>query len=266
MIQTMPVPMKGASFSSVASVVLQRNLWVVLRSPGLLLPALLFPICILIGFVGALSTITSIPGFTFEDYTAFLYVFVLFQGVALTGASGGLAMAEDFESRFMRRVMVAAPNRAGIVVGYVIAMLARAVLVSAVLTIVSLGLGMQVDGSPLDLLALFALAALFNIVVTLWATGVALHIRSMKAAPGMFLPVFLLLFLTPVYVPLDLLTGWLKAVATVNPLTRFLEAGRAYISGGSANAVLAFGLVLGMLVLTTAWAFRGLRRAEARGA
>jgi ABC-2 type transport system permease protein len=33
----------------------------------------------------------------------------------------------------------------------------------------------------------------------------------------MQMPVFLILFFAPVYVPLALLTGWIHAVATVNP-------------------------------------------------
>ena len=47
----------------------------------------------------------------------------------------------------------------------------------------------------------------------------------------MQMPVFLVLFFAPVYVPLSLLEGWIHAVATVNPLTRVLEAGRSLLAG-----------------------------------
>lgn len=257
--------MSGATGLSVMLSVVKRNLMVLLRTPALLLPALLFPVFFLVGFVGALSSITELPDFGFDNYTAFVFVFVLLQSAALTGASGGLAMAEDFESRFLRRVMLAAPNRVAIVAGYVIAMLLRGVLVAAVLTLFSFLLGLSIDGSPLEILGLIALAVLLNVAVTLWSTGVALHVRSLKAAPGMFLPVFLLLFLTPVYVPRELLTGWLRNVANVNPLTRLMEAGRGFIAGQPADASLAFGLAVGLVVLTMAWAYHGLRRAEAMG-
>jgi len=50
--------------------------------------------------------------------------------------------------------------------------------------------------------------------------------RSIHAGPLMQTPVFLILFLAPVYVPLGLLQGLLHAVASVNPATAFLEAGR----------------------------------------
>ncbi len=47
----------------------------------------------------------------------------------------------------------------------------------------------------------------------------------------MQMPVFLVLFFAPVYVPLALLHGWIHGVAVVNPLTRVLEAGRGFIAG-----------------------------------
>jgi ABC-2 type transport system permease protein len=77
--------------------------------------------------------------------------------------------------------------------------------------------------------------------------------------------VFLTLFLAPVYVPLDLLSGWIHGVASVNPATAFLEAGRDLISGTSADVVLAFGVAAGLIAVFSLWAFRSLRSAEAAG-
>ena len=54
----------------------------------------------------------------------------------------------------------------------------------------------------------------------MWSAGIALRFRSIQAGPLMQTPTFLALFLAPVYVPLDLLEGWVQAVATVNPITR----------------------------------------------
>ncbi len=68
-----------------------------------------------------------------------------------------------------------------------------------------------------------------------------MRIRSMQAGPIMQLPVFLILFFAPVYVPLALLEGWLHAVAEVNPVTRLLETGREFVAGEPANAAAAFG-------------------------
>jgi ABC-2 type transport system permease protein len=121
---------------------------------------------------------------------------------------------------------------------------------------------MNVGGNGVDLFALYMLAVLVSLAGTLWATGVALRIRTMQAGPVMQMPVFLTLFFAPVYVPLDLLKGWLHAVARVNPTTALLEAGRSLIAGDPAHLALAFGAALGLGVGFLLWAYRGLRSAE----
>jgi len=78
-------------------------------------------------------------------------------------------------------------------------------------------------------------------------------------------PVFLILFLAPVYVPLDLLSGWIHAVASVNPVTALLEAGRGFISGEPELVALAFAIALALPLLFALWARSGLKRAEAAG-
>ena len=65
------------------------------------------------------------------------------------------------------------------------------------------------------------------------------------------------------YVPIDLLHGWVEAVAHVNPITAIVEAGRDFISGASTDTLLAYGCGLGLCVLFGVWAVTGLRRAEA---
>jgi ABC-2 type transport system permease protein len=78
----------------------------------------------------------------------------------------------------------------------------------------------------------------------------------------MQIPVFLVLFLAPVYVPLNLLEGWIHSVAKLNPATAFLEAGRGFISGDPTSVLLAFGLAIALVALFSLWARGGLRSAE----
>ena len=120
-------------------------------------------------------------------------MFALLQAAGFTGAMGGFAMVEDFQSGSMDRLMTTAPARAAIVLGYVMAMLVRAAIAIAILTPVAYALGMRLNGTPLEIVGLFGLAALLNIVATLWSCGVAMYFRSYAAAALMFMPLFLLL-------------------------------------------------------------------------
>ena len=149
--------------------------------------------------------------------------------------------------------------------GYARAALVRWLVTAAVLTIVALLVGMNVGGDGVDLLGLYTLALLVNIAAVLWAAGVAMRLRTMQAGPVMQMPVFLVLFFAPVYVPLSLLQGWIHGLATVNPLTRVLEAGRGFLAGSPTQVGVAFAVALGLAALFSLWALRGLRSAEAAG-
>ena len=249
-----------------ASGVAWRTLKVVFTNPSLFFPSLIFPLFFFTAFAGGLSQVANVPGFNFEPgYTAFQFCFVLIQSAAFGGVFTGFGIARDFEYGFARRLLLAAPNRTGIVLGYVIAALARWAVTATVLTVVALLAGMNVFGGAVDVFGMYALALLINIAGLLWASGVAMRFRTMQAGPVMQMPVFLTLFFAPVYVPLGLLDGWIEALATVNPLTYVLEAVRGMLAGDEVHVLLAFGLAVGLIGGFAFWALRGLRSAEAAG-
>jgi ABC transporter DrrB family efflux protein len=254
------------SFWSVALAVAWRVLHNVFTTPSLLFPSLVFPLFFFTAFAGGLSRVDNIPGFDFPNgYTAFQFVFVLLQSAAFGGVFTGFGVARDFEYGFARRLLLAAPRRTGLIAGYVLAALARWLVTATLLTVVALVAGMEVGGDGVDLFALYALALIVSIAGTLWATGVAMRFRTIQAGPIMQLPVFLALFFAPVYVPLDLLSGWLHAVASVNPATALLEAGRSLISGSPEHVALAYLAAFGIAGALCLWALRGLRSAERAG-
>ena len=100
---------------------------------------------------------------------------------------------------------------------------------------------MQVGGGPVDLVAMYTLALIVNLCGFLWAAGIATRLRTIQAGPLMQMPVFLLLFLAPVYVPLALLGDTLHAIARFNPLTYALESGRGFLAGDPVHVALGFG-------------------------
>jgi ABC-2 type transport system permease protein len=254
------------TFVSIALGVAWRTLHNVFTTPSLLLPGLLFPLLNFTAFAGGLSRVSDVPGFDFPPgYTGFQFVFILLQSAVFGGVFSAFGIARDFEYGFARRLLLAAPHRSGIVVGYAIAALTRWLVVAVIVTVVALAAGMQIGGDGIDLAALYALALVAHVAGMLWAAGVALRFRNVQAGPLMQMPVFTVLFFSPVYVPLSLLDGWMEAVATVNPLTRLLEAGRSLLAGEPSGIGLAFGLALGLALCFSLWAFRGLRRAEAAG-
>jgi len=252
---------------NVISGVAWRTLKNALTNPQILLPTMLFPLFFFAAFAGGLSQVAKVPGFDFPPgYTAFQFVFVLLQSAAFGGVFTGFGVARDFESGFAKRLLLAAPHRSGIVIGYALAAFVRWAIVAVLLTVIALAVGMNVVGGVADLFGLYMLALFVNLCGFFWAGGIAMRFRTIQAAPLMQMPVFLILFFAPVYVPLSLLEGWIEAVASVNPTTYLLETGRGFVAGDAPHVVGAFLLAIGMGVVFWTWAFLGLRKAEAAGA
>ncbi|HEY2572145.1 MAG TPA: hypothetical protein VGI27_11750, partial [Solirubrobacteraceae bacterium] len=116
-----------------------------------------------------------------------------------------------------------------------------------------------------ELVGLVGLGIMMNLVSALWACGVAMFLRTEQAGALIQMPVFVILFLAPVFVPLGLLTGWIHAVASYNPATIVLEAARGLLAGSPVKVALAFGLLLGGVAVMSLWARRGLASAERAG-
>jgi ABC-2 type transport system permease protein len=251
-------------FFQVAWAVAARQIYKYFTNPAFLAPAL-FPLFFFVAFAGGLTRVGDIPGFDYAaGYIAFQYVWALMQAVSMGGAFTGFSIAGDFENGFARRLMLAASNRYGIILGYTIASLVRATMTGTLVTVIALLTGMPITGGY-DFFGLVVLAVMANIAATLFGAGVAMLLRTQQAGPIIRTPIFLVLFLAPVFVPLSLLTGWIEAAARLNPFTHILEAARGYLAGEPTSVASAFFISAVLIIVLAFWAVYGLRRAEKAG-
>ena len=252
------------SFFQVAWAVAGRQTYKYFTNPAFLAPAL-FPLFFFVAFAGGLTRVGDIPGFDYAaGYIAFQYVWALLQAVTMGGAFTGFSIASDFENGFARRLMLAASNRYGIILGYTMASLVRAFMTGTLVTVLALVTGMPITGG-FDFFGLIALAILANVAATLFGAGIAMMLRTQQAGPVIRTPIFLILFLAPVFVPLNLLTGWIETVARLNPFTAILGAARGFLAGDPQNVVPAFAISAALILALSLWAVFGLRQAEKAG-
>jgi len=253
-------------FFDVAHAVAWRSIHNTVVNPAIIVPSIVFPLFFLVAFAGGLSRISDVPNFHYKPgYTSFQFVFVFVQSAAFGGVFTGFAVARDFESGFARRLLLGAPRRSGIIAGYAAGALMRWLIVVTVVTIAGLIAGMNVYGNGIDLFGLFGLGLGMNFAAALWAVGIAMFLRTEQAGPLIQMPVFVALFLAPVYVPLSLLTGWVHAVSRVNPITAVIEAGRGLLAGSPVKVALSFALLAAAAALLALFARRGLASAERAG-
>lgn len=243
-----------------------RHLYKWIKVPANLIPTIAFPMVFFIAFAGGLSAMNRVPGFTYASgYTTYQYGFSLVQASAFGGIATGFSIAADFSTGFAKRLMVTTSQRAAIILGYMCSSLIRAILVCSVLTTVALISGMRPQGNLGEFSAIFGLCVLLNMTTTLWGAGVMMRARNPQFAPAMQIPIFLSIFLAPVFVPLVLLDGWLHAAASVNPMSFVLMSVRGFLNGTPDHVTAAWAAGLGMWCAAVLWGFSGLRSATRAG-
>jgi ABC-2 type transport system permease protein len=256
-----------SEFLAAAVAIARRHLYKWISVPANFMPTFIFPLIFFTGFAGSLGRIGTVPGFDYPaSYTTWIFVFSLMQTCLFGGLATGFTIAAEFQTGFARRLMLAVADRRAILAGYVLSTFVRAAIMSGVVTTVALTVGLELGGGTvLEVVGLYLLALTMSIVGTLWASGVMFRARDPQLGPAMQIPMFIAIFLAPVYVPLALLDGWLHAVASLNPIGYAMTAGRNLLVGSLDDVVIAVGLVAGVLVLLLWWALSGVRSAERAG-
>jgi ABC-2 type transport system permease protein len=119
--------------------------------------------------------------------------------------------------------------RSAIVLGRLIAELFKGLLIATLITILGIIFGIEIASGVLGFILLILLTALWSVVFVGFMQLIALKTRSAAATNSGSLVFFPLLFLTPNFVPRDLLTRPMEIAATLNPVTYVMEALRSLI-------------------------------------
>jgi ABC-2 type transport system permease protein len=150
----------------------------------------------------------------------------------LLAASFGMAamfLVEEIEGGYFDKLRAIPVPRYSIVLGRLVAEGAKGVVISTVIVLLALPFGVTIASGPPGFVLLVALTALWGVVYTGFMQLIALKTRSAAATNSGGLLFFPLLFLTPNFVPRELLTEPMEIAATLNPVTYLMEALRSLI-------------------------------------
>jgi ABC-2 type transport system permease protein len=247
---------------SVATGVAKRSMRKLRKNPVPGLPPIIIPLFMFAAFAGALSGLANTQSFDYYSFTAFQFVFIFYMSSMLAGAFSAFEISGDFEGGMGNRLMLAAPERMAIVGGYLILAVTRFALGAVVVWGIALLAGLPVEGGALDVAGFVGLALLLSLATTLYGAGIALRLQSIAAGTLILIPIFMVLFTSPVFVPRGQLEGWLRTVADINPVTPAIEAGRGFLAGDPVSVALAFGVSGGLVIFFGLFAVRGMVKAE----
>ena len=208
----------------------QRALRETWRTPEAILPTLFIPLFFLVVNVGQAARIFPTKTTAFlegQSYAAFQLPSSLL--LAASFGTAALFLVEDIEGGYFDKLRAAPISRTSIVLGRLIAEGAKGLLIAAVLVLVALPFGIEVASGPIGFVLVVVLTALWSVVFVGFMQLIALGTRSAAATNSGGLVFFPLLFLTPNFVPRDLLTRPMEVAATFNPVTYVMESLRSLI-------------------------------------
>lgn len=249
------------SVRSVSAKLAWRSVSLIPRVPATFIPSLIFPIFTVVVFSGAFSAVANLPGFPTETMVDWMLPMAIIQGAAFTGVTVGLGVARDLESGFFDRLQLAPVKPLALVTGPMLAAVLRTLLPFVLVLTAGLIAGVNLRSGLAGVLMLFIAAEGVAVVAAGWALGLALRFKTMKIGALMQVGVFVTVFLSTANVPIEYLTGWLHAVARVNPMTNVLALSRQGFVGEITWATTWPGLLAlaGGVVLLGTFAVRGLR-------
>jgi ABC-2 type transport system permease protein len=224
------------------------------RTPDALFPTVFIPLFFLVVNVGQVAKIFPSSSTEFlhgQGYGAFQMPNSLL--LAASFGTAALFLVEDIEGGYFDKLRAAPVSRTAIVLGRLIAEGVKGVLIATALVVLGMIFGISVESGALGFVLLIGLTALWSVVFVGFMQLVALKTRSAAATNSAGLVFFPLLFLTPNFVPRDLLTRPMEIASTFNPVTYVMEALRSLLledlDWGTILPGFAVVAVLGVLML-----------------
>jgi ABC-2 type transport system permease protein len=207
-----------------------RALREAVRQPDALFMTMFIPLFFLVVNTGQAAEIFPSASTEFlqgQGYGAFQLPITL-----LLAASFGMAamfLVEEIEGGYFDKLRAIPVPRYSIVLGRLVAEGVKGIVLSTVIVLLALPFGITIASGPPGFVLLVGLTALWGVVYTGFMQLIALKTRSAAATNSGGLIFFPLLFLTPNFVPRELLTEPMEVAATLNPVTYLMEALRSLI-------------------------------------
>jgi ABC-2 type transport system permease protein len=241
-----------------------RSLRAGLREPAL---AFVFPLAFPLLIIGLFSQIyrrvADLPGFPAGSYLAWMAPAVVLMAAMFGAGHSAMGLVRDLQTGFLDRLRLLPVRPAALLLGRLGFDMARVTVAGLGVLAVAVVLGAPLRAGPLGVLVIAILLAGWSLGYAGLYYVVGLKARSPEALTALvplFLPISLL---STAYVPAELLPGWVRGAAAVNPYSHVVDAVRAAMTGTLyagqlATAVIAVSAAVALTQLAAARRFAGL--------
>ncbi len=238
-----------------------RHVRTTLRIPIWILVTLTQPIIWLALYGQLFKRVVEIPGFAATSYIDFLAPGVVIMTALFGSFWSGMGIIDDLDQGVMDRLLATPAHRASIILARVLHSSTTVVVQSAIILIVGLVLGANLEGGIGGAAMILVLAALLGAAFSAISNGAALIMRreeTLIAVVNFFgLP---LTFISSAFMASDLMPGWLRTAARFNPVNWAVDAARHASMGNEWSTVMtSSALLLAFVAVTAVFATQAFR-------
>jgi ABC-2 type transport system permease protein len=223
-----------------------------MRQPAMIVPGITFPLFLLAVNAGGLDAATKLPGFPTDSYLTFALAITFMQAALFATSAGGTDLAEDIRTGFLNRLSLTPLRGSALIAGQLAGVLALSLFQATVFVSVGLAAGGHIEAGAPGVLVLVALSVVTGLAFGAVGVLIGLRTGSGEAVQGFFPLLFVLLFLSSMSLPRNLIENdWFQTVATYNPVSYLIEGFRSLlITGWDGEALaLGFGVAVTIFVL-----------------
>ncbi|TJY41989.1 ABC transporter permease [Cohnella pontilimi] len=249
-------PAQSASVGATHAVFIQRSILHSVRNTEALIMAIMLPIMLMLLFTyvfgGALD-----PG---GNYVNYVVPGIILLCAGFGSSSAAVDVAGDMTNGIIDRFRTMPIRSMSVIVGHVIASLARNLVATAVVFGLALLVGFRPSAGFVEWLAAVGVITLFILAITWLYAAIGLVAGSPSAASGYGFALLFLPYLSSAFVPTHTMPAWLRGVADNQPITPIIETIRGLLTGSPIHdsAYWAVGwcaLILAGSYLWASWSF-----------
>lgn len=214
----------------------------------------------LLVFGTVFSRIRAIP--TGEiSYLQFMTPGVLAQSVMFVAIFYGITVVWERDLGLLNKLLSTPAPRSAIVLGKALSAGVRGILQAITILILALIIRVDLILSPLNILGVFVVIILFGMCFSSLSMSLAPIFRTRERMMGIGQAITMpLFFASNAIYPIELMPGWLKTIAIVNPLSYVVDAMRALLVTGDLSNLptdmLAIAIATAVLVTLAGFSFK----------
>jgi ABC-2 type transport system permease protein len=195
------------------------------RQPDVIFGSLLTPVIFVVLFGYVFGSSIVLPHHA--NYRSYLMPGLFAMSVLFSAANVAVAVATDMSEGVVDRFRTLPIARSAIIIGRSLSTLILGIPVLAVMIVCGLAVGWRANDGLGNAVVAFLLFELFGVAIGWLGILVGLLAGSAQAADVIInIPIFLLGFISSVFVDPAMMPAWLRVIAYWNPMSALVAAGR----------------------------------------